>query len=137
MKISFKTFVTILFFAILLSGVVACDPSVPATPSKMILVDGGTFTREDSKDVTVSSFEMANYEVTQGQWETVMGSLPSRLLSSIGSDFGDSGLGDTHPVYNMSWYGAVEFCNKLSELEDFEPCYTLAKGTPASTDQGQ
>ncbi|NLN91834.1 MAG: formylglycine-generating enzyme family protein [Candidatus Hydrogenedens sp.] len=28
-----------------------------------------------------------------------------------------------HPVFRVSWYGAICFCNWLSEIEDLEPCY--------------
>jgi len=54
-------------------------------------------------------------EITQEQYETVMGNNPSRL----------SGFFNL-PVENVSWYDAVTFCNKLSEMTDLEPCYDRA-----------
>jgi formylglycine-generating enzyme required for sulfatase activity len=32
---------------------------------------------------------------------------------------------DRHPVENVSWFDAVRFCNKLSELEGREPFYEI------------
>lgn len=48
---------------------------------------------------------MQTTEVTQGQWEAVMGSNPS-YVSSCGSDC---------PVENVSWDDAQEFINKLNQ----------------------
>jgi len=47
----------------------------PAEP-EMVFVQGGTFTRENAK-ITVSDFSIGKYEVTEGQWEAVMGNNPS------------------------------------------------------------
>jgi formylglycine-generating enzyme required for sulfatase activity len=56
----------------------------------MIKVDGGTFMMGDDTDsetdnpehtVTVSSFYIGKYEVTQGQYAAVMGSIPSSCSS--------------------------------------------------------
>ena len=47
-------------------------------------------------------FWMAETEVTQAQWRSVMGTDPSHFK------------GDTLPVENVSWNDAVEFCRKLS-----------------------
>lgn len=51
-------------------------------------------------------FFMGRYEITQAEYEAVMGSNPSRNLSY-----------DNLPVDNVTWYDALQFCRKLTELE--------------------
>ena len=64
------------------------------------MMGGGMFARE----VTLSKpFYMGIYEVTQAQYEAVMGANPSRFK------------GPTNPVETVSWDDAAEFCKKLSE----------------------
>jgi formylglycine-generating enzyme required for sulfatase activity len=64
-------------------------------------------------EVTVSSFAMDKYLVTQEQFQKVMGSNPSRWKQ------------DKNPVEQVRWSDAVRYCNKRSELEGLEPCYNL------------
>ena len=53
--------------------------------------------------VSVSSFLMGKYEVTQEQWQAVMGNLPSKTqISAL-------------PVENISWDESQEFVKKLSQ----------------------
>ena len=61
-------------------------------------------------------FLMGKYPVTQGLWQRVMDNNPSRFKD------------DNRPFESVSWFDALEFCNKLSELEGFELVYTI-KGT--------
>ncbi|HAJ62334.1 MAG TPA: formylglycine-generating enzyme family protein, partial [Cyanobacteria bacterium UBA8543] len=62
--------------------------------------------------VTVASFVMGKYPVTQAQWQAVA-ALPmvERELDPDPSYF----KGDQRPVENVSWYDAVEFCQRLSQ----------------------
>ena len=62
--------------------------------------------------VTVSSFLIGKYEVTQAEWKEVMGLNPSYWK------------GDNLPVENVSWYDAVDYCNKRSLKEGLTPCYS-------------
>ncbi len=87
-------------------------------PDNFVLVEGGSFSN-GSSDVTVSSFFMSKYEVTQKEWQAVMGSNPSYFK------------GDKRPVEEITWYQAVEFCNKLSQKEGLTPAYTI-NGTSVS-----
>lgn len=64
-------------------------------------------------EVEVDSFWMAKYEITEEQYEKVMGKKPN--------DFnGNSNL----PVA-VSWLDAVEFCNKASKKAGLSPCYEI------------
>ncbi|MEI6388999.1 MAG: SUMF1/EgtB/PvdO family nonheme iron enzyme, partial [Spirochaetota bacterium] len=86
----------------------------------MLPVTGGSFNNGTST-VTVSSFAMSKYEITQAQYLTVTGSSPSYFSTVTGG-----------PVECVTWYDAVEFCNKLSTRESRTPVYTVSGRTPAA-----
>lgn len=84
----------------------------------MVKVEGGTFTmggtREQDEDafedekpahkVTLSSFSIGRYPITQDQWEAVMGSNPSHFK------------GEKLPVESVSWFDCQDFVKKLNEM---------------------
>jgi formylglycine-generating enzyme required for sulfatase activity len=81
---------------------------------QMVRISGGTFQmgsndgEDDEKpphSVTVSSFYMSKYEVTQAQWRAVMGSDPSELYNK--------GC-DQCPVEQVSWEDVQKFITKLN-----------------------
>jgi len=91
----------------------------------IVLVPGGTFmmgspqSEMDRHDyegpqhwVTLQPFLMGRYPVTQAQWRAVA-SLPAINygLNPKPSHF----KGDHHPVEQVTWYEAVEFCDRLSQ----------------------
>ncbi len=89
----------------------------------MIYVEGGTLTMGDTskgrgvykkhtRQVTVSSFYLGKYEVTQKLWEEVMGHNISKWK------------GNDLPVQGISSYECLVFCNKLSLKEGLTPCYS-------------
>ncbi len=63
-------------------------------------------------EVTVQSFFMGKYPITQGQWKAVA-SLPKvkRDLEADPSHF----KGGNRPVEKVSWFDAEEFCQRLSK----------------------
>ncbi len=72
------------------------------------------------------SFYLGVYEVTQAQFETVMGYNPSYF--SANGDGRESVAGQStarHPVEKVSWLEAVKFCNRLSEQEVLTPFYEI------------
>jgi len=74
-------------------------------------------------NVTLSDFYMGKYEVTQAQYQAVMGNNPTSFYSSKDFVFGE--LQFKCPVENVSWFDAIEFCNKLSEKEGLSPYYLI------------
>jgi formylglycine-generating enzyme required for sulfatase activity len=92
--------------------------------ANMVLVEWGSFQMgsdagEDNEKpvhkVTMRSFLMNKYEVNQWEWDQVMESNPSGFK------------GDILPVENITWFEAVEFCNKLSLQEELFPAYQETK----------
>ena len=60
--------------------------------------------------VTLSSYKIGKYPITQAQWKAVMGNNPSYYWDS------DSNC----PVENISWQDAVLFCKEYSKLTGIE-----------------
>ena len=97
--------------------------SVSLSAIQMVSIPAGSFSNGTST-VTLSAFKMAKYDVTQSQYQSVMGTNPSSY--SANSDAA------TCPVEMVTWYDAVEFCNKQSTKDGLTPVYTISGRTPAS-----
>ncbi len=100
----------------------------------MILVEGGSFLmgydrgdvfEQPVHKVSLSSYYISPYEVTQGLWHQVMGGSINHQRAKMKPAGKLKGEGWTHPMYFVSWFEALEFCNKLSELNHLNPCYTI------------
>lgn len=94
------------------------EPTIKQDPfaGKMVRVDGGTFQMGDTfgegkndkqpiRRITLSSFYMSKYEVTQAQWREVMGNNPSYFTDC-----------DQCPVEQVSWEDIQEFLRKLNGI---------------------
>jgi formylglycine-generating enzyme required for sulfatase activity len=91
---------------------------------EMLLIPGGTFVMGSSGDeperstaegpqheVRLDSFMMGRYPVTQAQWRVVAAMRQiNRALKPNPSRF----KGDKSPVEQVTWFEAVEFCDRLS-----------------------
>ena len=67
---------------------------------------GRTTDDENQHQVTISKdFWMGKYEVTQEQYQAIMGKNPSEFV------------GDNYPVETVSWNDAMDFCSKLTAIE--------------------
>ncbi|MDJ0676884.1 MAG: bifunctional serine/threonine-protein kinase/formylglycine-generating enzyme family protein [Calothrix sp. MO_167.B42] len=96
---------------------------------KMVQIPGGTFTMgspESEQDslsrekpqhqVIVEPFFMGKYVVTQEQYQVIMGKNPSDFKNeTIKQPFGRQNRNKNRPVETVSWYDAVEFCDRLSK----------------------
>ena len=108
------------------TGLVSCGwwgskslpPAVDSLMAHMVTVEGGTFTmgatpeqktdvRDDERplhEVTLSTYAIGRYEVTQAEWVAVMGENPSETE------------GDDLPVTNVSWEDCQQFIQRLNEM---------------------
>ncbi len=69
-------------------------------------------TEKPQHEVTVKSFYMGRYPITQAQWKAVA-ALP-KVKGNLNPD-PSRFKGDNLPVEQVSWYDAVEFCDRLSD----------------------
>ena len=100
---------------------IARPPAGGAAPADFVRVEGGIFQMGNASGggnderpvhtVTVKSFSMGKYEVTQKEYQEIMGTNPSNFK------------GDNRPVERVSWFDAVEYCNRRSVKEGLTPAY--------------
>ncbi len=104
---------------------------------EMVAIPGGTFTmgspksEKDSRNserpqhnVTVPSFFMGKYPITQGQWRAIASRTDMKVNLDLNPD--SSYFKKAHqgmdrwqrPVERVNWYEAVEFCERLSKLTE-------------------
>ena len=95
---------------------------------EMVFVEGGTFMmgctseqgdhcidfEKPAHRVTVSDFYIGRYEVTQAQWEAVMGTTVRQQRDKANPQLAISGEGDNYPMYYVSWDETQEFVRRLN-----------------------
>jgi sulfatase modifying factor 1 len=88
----------------------------------LVLIPAGTFNMGDQGGgateaphaVSVSSFYLDAYPVTQELYANAMGVNPSKRKDK------------RNPVERTQWTDAARFCNRCSEIEGLTPCYNLS-----------
>jgi formylglycine-generating enzyme required for sulfatase activity len=128
-SLSFFSVVLVLFYLLALLDQARAQAPKEITNSigmKLVLIPKGTFMMgspeseegrqkdETQHEVTISKdYYLGVYEVTQAQYEKVMGKNPSYFQGpKVGNENADL------PVENVSWDDTVEFCKKLSDLPE-------------------
>ena len=112
-----------------MGAALAAQLSVAAAAAELndglVLLPGGTVTigspdserqrqaDETQHQVTLSSFYVDPHEVTQKDYQAVMGTNPSHFR------------GDQLPVEQVTWYDAINYCNKLSKAKGLTPVYQI------------
>lgn len=124
-----KTAIQISAIFILISCCVALSAQTEKSFSSknMFFIKGATFQMgspeneswrekdETLHTVTLDGFYISRYEVTQEEYERIMGKNPSSF----------KGKEKNLPVENVTWYDAAEFCNALSKAEGLTPVYKI------------
>jgi formylglycine-generating enzyme required for sulfatase activity len=87
--------------------------------------ESGRYSDEIQCQVTLSGFNMEKHEVTQEQYEAVMGINPSGFKTNAGAGENQK----RRPVEGVNWYDTLVFCNKLSILEGLTPAYSIGGKT--------
>jgi formylglycine-generating enzyme required for sulfatase activity len=104
-------------------------------PLEMVLIPDGTFTmgapeteegsyadERPQHNVTLSSFLMGRYPITQAQWQAIASLTNLKVNHDLNPDpsyFKEPYQGIDRwqrPVEQINWYEAVEFCERLSKL---------------------
>jgi formylglycine-generating enzyme required for sulfatase activity len=92
----------------------------PVTGMEFVWVPGGCFEMGGPEwltkpvhEVCMDGFWMGKYEVTQGEWEQILGENPSAFQSErVGTD------SRNHPVERVSWDDVQEFVHRLNEQSE-------------------
>jgi formylglycine-generating enzyme required for sulfatase activity len=108
---------------------VCSDPMYTGASCEFRIIESGSFSmgspysepcRDDMEvqyQVTLTrSFSLKATEVTQAEWQALMGNNPSQ--NSPGCD--------ECPVEMVNWYEALSYCNALSASVGLKACYTLS-----------
>ena len=97
-----------------------------------VLVPAGGYTRSTAGNKNSTSatntwninitkdLYVCDHEVTQKEWYDLMGVTQAEMTTT------DKGRGDNYPVYYVNWYGAVLYCNKLSQKDGLQQVYSIS-----------
>jgi formylglycine-generating enzyme required for sulfatase activity len=107
----------------------------PAATMALIPSSGRTFVMGSPTDAVSQNIErpehqvrfeydffMDKCEVSQGMYRNLMGANPSVVNATQGT----FGVGDSFPVYYVSWYDAALFCNARSKKDGYDTVYSYA-----------
>ena len=130
MKFKLYNTVTVLSIAMIVCMTTLFAQNNPANNKlniEMVQINEGRFTMgshigekyrntdESQHTVYVSSFKIGKFQITQKEYMAVMEANPSNFI------------GEDLPVENVSWFDAIEFCNKLSKMQGLKPYYSINK----------
>ena len=105
----FFLFVLFVIVAIIVCGCVSSF----VQDDEFVFVKGKKNAYISIQKIDINSFYICKHEVTQQEWESVMGEHEGKFS------------GENLPVENISWYMAVIYCNRRSIQEGLTPCYSV------------
>ncbi|MCL2044403.1 MAG: formylglycine-generating enzyme family protein [Treponema sp.] len=84
---------------------------------------------DPQREVTLSGFYMGVYQVTQEQYQAVMGTNPSHFHGGRGREPSEGEIQERRPVENIRWFETLIFANRLSIIEGLSPAYRIYNST--------
>ena len=98
--------------------------------SDFVRIPAGSFQMLDQFEhqLTVSltrAFFICDHEVTQKEYKDIMGTNPSKFKANPGK----GEIQENRPVEEVSWFDAIEYCNRRSVKEGLAPCYKINGST--------
>ena len=119
-------------FAVFAVMVLALSDNVYAQSgaSDFVRIPAGSFQMIDQFEhqLTVSltrAFFICDHEVTQKEYKDIMGTNPSKFKAN--PEKGE--IQENRPVEEVSWFDAIEYCNRRSVKEGLAPCYKINGST--------
>ena len=103
----------------------------------LVRVEGGSCTL-NGINVTLSSFWISPYEVTQAEFKSIMTGNTNGIASNPSYFPDNPAAGEVQkrrPADRVRWFEAIVYCNLLSIKEGLTPCYTI-KGSTDPADWG-
>ncbi len=88
-----------------------------AVSNSLVFVSGGS--------VTIPNMYASDHEVTQAEYEAVMGTNPSYFNGTSGREAASGEIQANRPVEKVCWYEAIIYCNERSIREGLTPCYSI------------
>lgn len=100
------------------------------TGSNKFIVGSDTGCFVAGRTVQIDDFYILDHEITQAEYQAVIGSNPSIFNGSgFGFEVAAGEIQANRPVERVSWYDALVYCNKKSMLDGLTPCYTINGST--------
>nr|MCR4938470.1 SUMF1/EgtB/PvdO family nonheme iron enzyme [Treponemataceae bacterium] len=81
------------------------------------------------RSVTIPNLYVSDHEVTQAEYQAVMGTNPSTFDGSSGREPASGEIQVNRPVERVTWYDALVYCNTKSIIDNLTPCYTINGST--------
>lgn len=144
MKTTTRNFLFSLTVIFLMTITAGCQKT-PSYEDDLVYVEGSTFImgsdtytasyNNKAHEVAVSSFYISATEITQKEFEEVMGYNPSFYIGESKGKIAEKGeIQENRPVERITWYEAVEYCNKLSSIKGLTPVYSKLVNEEETTD---
>ncbi len=98
---------------------------IPAARYSIGRLQGDSDSDAPPVSVKLSDFHIQKMETTQAQWDEVRAWALNHGYADLAAGAGKAA---DHPVYGVSWYDVVKWCNARSEMDGLTPCYLSGGG---------